>query len=110
MRIYPVLAVAAVVLAGCGAASSGSSVPMGSAHSAAQQIQIYPAQAPAFAIQEAPSKTQPSTGIGHAVSNGTTTPQPPGASSPNQPSTNNALAPSVACTPGSHLGVACKAP
>jgi len=83
---------------------------MGPAHSAAQHIQIQPAQAPAFTTQEAPSKTQPSTGIGHAVSNGTTSPQPPGSTSPIQPSTNNALAPSVACTPGSHLGLACKAP
>jgi hypothetical protein len=110
MRTYRVLAVAALVLAGCGAASSGSSVPTGSEHSAAQRIQIQPPQAPAFAIQQAPSKTQPSTVIGHAVSNGTTSSQPPGASSPNQPSTNTALAPSVACTPGSHLGMACKAP
>ena len=110
MRTYRVLAVAAVVLAGCGAASSGSAVQMGPAHSGAQRIQIQPPQAPAFAIQEAPSKTQPSSVNGHAVSNGTTSPQPPGASSPNQPSTNNALAPSAACTPGSHLGLACKAP
>jgi hypothetical protein len=108
MRTYRVLAIATLVLAGCGAASSGSAIPMG--HSAAQGIQIKPAQAPAFAIQAAPSSTQPSTVIGHAVSNGTTSPQPPGSSSPIQPSTSNALAPGPACTPGTHLGVTCTAP
>ena len=108
MRTYRALAVAALVLAGCGAASSGSAIPV--AHSAAQGIRIQPAQAPAFAIQVAPSTTQPSTVIGHAVSNGTTSPQQPGSSSPIQPSTNSPLAPGPACTPGTHLGLACTAP
>jgi hypothetical protein len=110
MRGYRVLAVAALVLAGCGAASSGSSVPMAPAHSAAQGIQILPAQAPAFTIQVAPPKMQPFTVIGHAISNGTTSPQAPGSSSPIQPSTANALAPGPACMPSTHLGLACTAP
>jgi hypothetical protein len=108
MRTYRALAVAALVLAGCGAASSGSAIPMG--HSAAQGIQIQPAQAPAFMIPQAPSKTQPSTVIGHAVGNGTTSPQPPGSNSPIQASTNSPVAPGPACTPGTHLGLACTAP
>ncbi|HEV2014541.1 MAG TPA: hypothetical protein VGR77_11765 [Candidatus Dormibacteraeota bacterium] len=110
MRTYGVLAVAVLVLAGCAAASSSSSTPMGPVHSAAQRVQIRPAEAPAFTIQLAPSKTQPSTVIGHAVSNGTTSPQPPGSSSPVQASTSNTLAPGPACMPGTHLRVACTAP
>ncbi|HYM50595.1 MAG TPA: hypothetical protein VET65_08475 [Candidatus Limnocylindrales bacterium] len=118
MRIHSVVALAAIVLAGCATASStGSGTPAGSVHTAAGiQVQAAPAAGSQLRIttagQARPATSAPPMTVGHATGLGSSTPQSPttqASAAPNEPAATGPR-PGPKCLTRPHLGIPCTLP